>query len=111
MTTPQHTISTYLTTEQRKQALKKAATTRKHRAQFKQRIHDGHYTPTQALQHARTTESLKNMRVRDLILAIPHMGPIRTHELMTKAGVSERKHVQGLQDRQRAQLIELLKTL
>ena len=46
--------------------------------------------------------------VRQLLLALPHVGPARASRLLTRCQIAGRKTVAELSDRQRAALIETL---
>lgn len=103
-------ISEYLTPQQRLTALAKATRTRQKRAEFKKSIKAGERTPVEAIRYAAKTTSLKNMKVQEILRAIPRVGQVKSEQILREAGVSLCKTAGGLQTPQKNRLIEVLKT-
>ena len=51
---------------------------------------------------------LASARVAELLRALPTYGPIKVERLLKRCGVSPRKTIAGLNERQRRELIEAL---
>ena len=47
-------------------------------------------------------------KLRELLLAVPRIGPARVHRALAHCRIASAKTVAGLSDRQRGELIELL---
>ena len=100
-----------LTPEQRLKALQKATETRMIRATFKQEIRKGITAPADAVVRARNEEPLQKMKVKDIIQAIPHVGPVKTTKILETVGVSPKKTAYGLREPQLNRLIGYLAAL
>lgn len=85
-----------LTAEQRQEALKKAAQSRKRRAEVKLMIKNGEITIDRFLEIASEDEAVAKMRVRDLLESMSGVGKIRALALMDRLSISPTRRVQGL---------------
>ncbi|MCQ2751947.1 MAG: integration host factor [Coriobacteriales bacterium] len=96
-----------LTDAQRKDALKKAAQTRKKRAALKQDLKDGKKTVKQVLKKA-DDPIIARMKVKDLISSLPGWGKTKTEKLMEELGIAPDRRIKGLGSRQKEALLERL---
>lgn len=94
-----------LTTDARAQALQKAIATRKERSELLTSLKAGRISLQEVLD--RTDTVAAKTRVRPLLEALPGIGKIRAGQLLDHIGISERRRVQGLGPRQKAQLLKL----
>jgi hypothetical protein len=94
--------------DRRLMGLGKANEVRVARARLKQRLRDGNAQIEQIL--IRPPAYVSTAEVLDLLLAVPKIGPARAHRLLASARVGHTKAVGGLSERQRTQLIDLLRT-
>jgi hypothetical protein len=88
---------------QRRAALRKANEVRVGRAQLKRDLAAGRVDIEEIL--ARPPEGAKTARVRELLLAVPGLGPARISRLQVCCGISESRTVDTLSERQRSELI------
>ncbi len=96
-----------LTSEQRKQALAKAAVVRRGRAEIKADLSDRRLTMSELLE--RTDDPLVGgMKVSAVLLALPGIGKKRAGRLMERVGIIENRRLRGLGKRQREDLIRAL---
>jgi len=94
--------------DRRMTALTKANEVRVARARLKQQLREGDASIEQIL--ATPPECASTAKVLDLLLAVPNIGPVRAGRLLTTAGVKPTKAIAMLTERQRAHLIELLRS-
>jgi len=92
--------------EQRLRALAKANEVRLARARLKRQLSAGSLELAQLLSGP--PPCAETAKLRDLLLAVPRMGPAKVRRTLTHCRIAESKTVAGLSDRQRAELIELL---
>jgi len=92
--------------DRRMTALTKANEVRVARARLKQQLREGDARIEQIL--ATPPECASTAKVLDLLLAVPNIGPVRAHRLLTSAGVSPTKTIAMLSERQGAHLIDRL---
>lgn len=95
-----------LTTDQREQARAAALRTRRERSMVKASVREGRTSLADVLQSC--DPRVQGMRVRDVLLAIPKVGPIRCAQIMEQIGIAETRRVRGLSDRQREALTSAL---
>jgi guanylate kinase len=95
-----------LTPEQRKEALLKAAISRKRRAEVKMKIKSGEFTIDSILELAATDEAIAKMRVKDLLESLSGVGKVRAQSLMDRLNISPTRRIQGLGRLQIKQLRE-----
>lgn len=94
-----------LTSEQRAEALRKASAVRTARRAFKDAVARGDFTLRGAIGYARRDEALAGIRVTDLLLSFPRLGPKRVEALVADAGVAEGRRLRGLGEHQIATLV------
>ena len=95
-----------LTPEQRKEALLKAAISRKRRAEVKMKIKSGEFTIDSILELAATDEAIAKMRVKELLESLSGVGKVRAQSLMERLNISQTRRIQGLGRLQIKQLRE-----
>ena len=95
-----------LSNEQREYARRVAAEARRERADVRASLRDGRVTVIHVLDSP--IEAHQRMRVRDVVLALPGIGPIRCAEILEAAGIASTKHVGGLTEHQRERLLRRL---
>ena len=96
-----------LTTQERRDALKAAVAARRFRAAFKEEIKVGKKSWRDAF--SAQDESIKKMRVRELIESLPGVGEVRAKNILEKAGISPTRRVGGVGRSQYEKLLELMK--
>ena len=96
-----------LTTQERSDALKAAVAARRSRAAFKEEIKVGKKSWKDAF--SAQDESIKKMRVRELIESLPGVGEVRAKNILEKAGISPTRRVGGVGRSQYEKLLELMK--
>lgn len=89
---------------QRMEALKRANAIRSARKQLKRDLKSGSISPEAAI--LMPTAEIENMKVRDLMLAVPTFGPVKVDRALKKSQISPSKTIGGLSPRQRAVLVE-----
>lgn len=85
-----------LTTQQRADALAKAAASRKRRAEVKSKIKSGDYTIDTVLELAHRDDAVAKMRVRELLEALSGVGKVRAQSLMERLNISPTRRIAGL---------------
>jgi hypothetical protein len=93
--------------EQRLRALEKANEVRLARAQLKRELAAGKIELAQVLTNP--PPCAQTAKLRELLLAVPRIGPATVHRALAHCQIAYAKTIAGLSDRQRAQLIELLR--
>ena len=96
-----------LTTQERRDALKAAVAARRSRAAFKEEIKVGKKSWKDAF--SAQDESIKKMRVRELIESVPGVGEVRAKNILERAGISPTRRVGGVGRSQYEKLLELMK--
>ncbi len=96
-----------LTTQERRDALKAAVAARRTRAAFKEEIKVGKKSWKDAF--SAQDESIKKMRVRELIESLPGVGEVRAKNILERAGISPTRRVGGVGRSQYEKLLELMK--
>ena len=96
-----------LTTQERRDALKAAVAARRSRAAFKEEIKVGKKNWKDAF--SAQDESIKKMRVRELIESLPGVGEVRAKNILERAGISPTRRVGGVGRSQYEKLLELMK--
>ena len=92
--------------EQRSRALAKANEVRLARAQLKQEVAAGRIGLAQVV--ANPPACAQTAKVRQLLLAVPRMGPARADRVAAHCRIAHAKTIGGLSDRQRTELLALL---
>lgn len=95
------------TREQAMAALEKANRIRAVRAQVKRDLKAGDIQAWPLI--ADPGDELLNMRVYDVLLAIPRFGVVKAQRLLARHRISQRKTLGGITERQRAELVAALK--
>ena len=96
-----------LTTQERRDALKAAVAARRSRAAFKEEIKVGKKSWKDAF--SAQDESIKKMRVRELIESLPGVGEVRAKNILERAGISPTRRVGGVGRSQYEKLLELMR--
>ena len=76
-----------LTDEQRKQALLKAANSRKRRAEIKFKMKNGEIAIDDILLLAKTEDAIAKMRVKELLGSLSGVGKVRAQSLMERLNI------------------------
>src|SRR3954466_13820067 len=97
-----------LTPEQRQAALEKAAAARRQRAELKEKLKMGSTSLKELLEQAERDEVVGKMKVLSVLESLPGLGKVKARRLMEEVGISETRRIQGLGDKQRIKLFELL---
>jgi len=85
-----------LSDEQRKEALLKAADSRKRRAEVKFKIKNGEFSIDTVLEIAKNEDAIAKMRVKELLESMTGVGKIRAQSLMERLNISPTRRIQGL---------------
>lgn len=85
-----------LSDEQRKEALLKAAASRKRRAEVKFKIKNGEFSIDTVLEIAKNEDAIGKMRVKELLESMTGVGKIRAQSLMERLNISPTRRIQGL---------------
>ncbi len=94
-----------LTTEERRDALKKAAFARKRRSEVSTALKARELSLPEALKLAETDEALAKMRVNSLLKSLPRVGPHRAEKIMEEVGIARSRRLQGLGSVQKERLL------
>ena len=97
-----------LSPEQRQAALEKAAAARRQRAELKEKLKMGSTSLRELLEQAQRDEVVGKMKVLSVLESLPGLGKVKARRLMEEVGISETRRIQGLGDKQRQKLFELL---
>lgn len=92
-----------LTPQQRAEALEKASKTRRARAAMLQALKAGETSLADVL--GRDDDMARRTSVAQVLKALPGYGPARAAQLMSAAGVDDKRRVGGLGEQQRRRLI------
>ncbi len=93
---------------QRMEALERANHIRSRRAKLKRDLRAGKATIDRLLESP--PEYLETAKVFDLLLAVPKFGRVKANKILQQVRISPSKTVGGLSDRQRGELVELLRS-
>ncbi len=93
--------------DQRMEALKRANDIRTARAKLKKDLKAGRSSIHTILLDP--PEYLLTAKVFDMLLAVPKYGRVKTNRILNQCRISPSKTIGGLSDRQRAELISLLR--
>ncbi|HHV93284.1 MAG TPA: integration host factor [Firmicutes bacterium] len=96
-----------LTAEEKLQALEKAQSMRKQRAQIREQLKSGKLTLRDVLNQA-DDEVVGRMRVSYLLQSLPQIGKVTSRRIMEEIGIHENRRVQGLGPRQIDALLKKL---
>jgi hypothetical protein len=92
---------------QRMEALQRANDVRSRRAKLKMELKAGRQSIHQLL--LRPPEYLETAKVFDIMLAVPKYGRVKVNKILTQCRISPSKTIGGLSERQRAELVTLLR--
>jgi hypothetical protein len=92
---------------QRMDALQRANEIRTRRAQLKRDLKGGRVSIHALLLDP--PEYLETAKVFDMLLAVPKYGRVKVNKLLTACRISPSKTIGGLSERQRTELVELLR--
>lgn len=95
----------YLTLEQRREALEKAAQARKFRAEIREQLKNREIGLLEIIERAKTEEALAKMKVIALLEALPKVGKIKAAKFMDKAKIAQSRRIKGLGEHQLAALV------
>jgi hypothetical protein len=95
--------------DQRMEALAIANRIRVHRARMKVALHDGDRTVIDVLVNYEP--EVDTMKVFDLLVAAPKIGKTKANAMLRACGVSPSRTVAGITDRQRGELVAMLRPL
>lgn len=94
----------YLTPEQRRQALAKAAEARKKRAAIKQQLKNEQLSLRDVLNRA-GDDILGKMKVSAVLESLPGVGKVRARKIMERLDISASRRVRGLGSKQKESLL------
>jgi hypothetical protein len=107
-TTPKpHTQAPERSLDQRMEALRRANQIRTRRAQLKKDLKSGHASITAIIEHP--PEYLLTAKVFDMLMAVPKYGKVKATRFLNNCRISQGKTIGGLSERQRNELLELLR--
>src|SRR5438270_1983655 len=92
---------------QRMEALQRANDIRSRRAQLKRDLKAGHQPIHELLLDP--PEYLETAKVFDLLLAVPKYGRVKVNKILSQCRISPSKTIGGLSERQRTELVELMR--
>lgn len=93
--------------DQRMEALRRANEIRSRRAQLKKDLKAGRVSITAII--AEPPEFVLTAKVFDMLMAVPKYGKVKATRFLNHCRISQGKTIGGLSDRQRAELLELLR--
>ena len=92
---------------QRMEALQRANDVRSRRAQLKRDLKAGRQKIHELLLHP--PEYLQSAKVFDLLLAVPKYGRVKVNKILGQCRISPSKTLGGLSERQRGELVTLMR--
>ena len=93
--------------DQRMKALRKANGIRSQRAQLKRDLKGGKAKIEQLLLDP--PDYVLSAKAFDMILAVPKYGRVKANKILTQCRISPSKTIGGLSERQRAELVHMLR--
>jgi hypothetical protein len=93
--------------DQRMDALRRANEIRVRRAQLKKDLKNGHAQIEQILRNP--PAYVETAKVFDMLMAVPKFGRVKAARFLNQCRISQSKTVGGLSERQRAELVGLLR--
>ena len=87
-----------------------AVVARRRRAEVKTAVREGGMTVASAMTLADADDAVGRMRVLDLCKSLPGFGPLKTSSLLEACGISEKKRLAGLTQRQKDMLLSQLES-
>ena len=102
-----HSAAPERSLQQRMDALQRANQIRTQRAQLKKRPEGGPGVDSPLLQEP--PEYLETAKVFDMLLAVPKYGRVKANKVLQQCRISPSKTIGGLSERQRTELVGLLR--
>jgi hypothetical protein len=107
-TTPtKHSVAPERSLNQRMDALARANRIRTERARLKRDLKAGRLSIHTLLLHP--PEFIQTAKVSDMMLAVPKYGRVKVNKILVHCRIAPSKTIGGLSDRQRSELISLLR--
>lgn len=100
-----------LTQEDRAAAAAAALVARRRRAEVKSSIAAGELALPEVLTLADDDVTVGKMRVIDMLLAYPRIGPVRAEKIMANCDIAHSRRLRGLGEKQRQSLLEYFAAL
>lgn len=97
-----------LCNEDRMRGTQVAVSNRRYRADFRRAIAGGGFTVEEVMMFAQSDPVLASMRVSDFVRSFRSVGDLKTRRIMDTAGISPKKRVGGLGERQYKALADAL---
>ncbi|MDA8270551.1 MAG: integration host factor, actinobacterial type [Actinomycetota bacterium] len=94
-----------ITKEQRQAALVRAQEVRGQRAEIKAQMKKGDLRLSALLERAGTEDLVGKIRVLNALESLPGFGRVKARALMDQIGIKDTRRLQGLGDRQKAELL------
>ncbi len=107
VTTKTHAQAPARSLDQRMEALQRANDVRVRRAQLKRDLKAGKAKIEKLLLDP--PEYVLSAKVFDMILAVPKYGRVKANKILTQCRISPSKTIGGLSQRQRAELVSMLR--
>ncbi len=107
MTPTKHSAAPERSLNQRMDALARANLIRTERARLKRELKAGRYHDPHAA--AKPPEYIETAKVFDMMLAVPKYGRVKVNKILAHCRVAPSKTIGGLSDRQRSELVSLLR--
>ena len=92
---------------QRMEALKRANRIRTKRAKLKKDLRSGRVSPQALLLSP--PEYILTAKVSEMLLAVPKYGQVKVNKILSQCRISPSKTIGGLSERQRSELVEMLR--
>jgi hypothetical protein len=105
--TAKHSVAPERSLNQRMDALARANEIRTQRAQLKRDLKAGRLGIHQLLLDP--PEYVETAKVFDMLLAVPKYGRVKVNKILTQCRISPSKTIGGLSERQRGELVSLLR--
>ncbi len=93
--------------DQRMEALRRANEIRSRRAQLKRDLKSGDASITSVI--AEPPDYVLTAKVFDMLMAVPKYGKVKATRFLNTCRISQGKTIGGLSERQRAELVEVLR--
>lgn len=104
---PKQTVTPERSLTQRMDALQKANEIRTRRAQLKRDLKGGRVSIHALLLDP--PDYVETAKVFDMLLAVPKYGRVKVNKILTQCRISPSKTIGGLSERQRSELVSLLR--
>ena len=102
-----HSAAPERSLKQRREALERANEVRTRRAKLKKDLKAGRESIDNLLTEP--PEYIKSMKVSDMLLAVPKYGRVKVNKVLTQCKISSSKTIGGLSERQRDELVRMLR--